>query len=319
MKLDKGEESTGSEYSAELIKETKELMVKVQRLKDYAISQGEDIPLDVLNALNKGPLNLSALRNNAFNEGDENRRQRSDFDRALSELTRLTHPVTIDNLSSEDEPVAYRHFKNNLFVIGIVALALAIYGFYLSVTPEGTARLSLDVNVQEQAKNGLSRAPGENEVNKETTPDANEHDFTQVTGRQVGKHQIGNSLLALGLGLLGAVVYSLFNVLRIISPKGFIPTDAYSNYARILLGLLLGWLFYFSFAIGEFSKLDSVFSNTEGVEKPETIMLLIPFLAGYSTKFVISLLERIMVALEVALGVEEKRDRSIRRAKSASK
>src|SRR5436309_6903633 len=40
-----------------------------------------------------------------------------------------------------------------------------------------------------------------------------------------GGLSIGNSLLAVSLGLLGAVTYSLFNVLRVVPPQAFNPKD----------------------------------------------------------------------------------------------
>ncbi len=129
--------------------------------------------------------------------------------------------------------------------------------------------------------------------------------------------QISNSLLALSLGALGAVTYSFFNVLRVVPPQAFNPRDEYSNYARLLLGVLLGWVFYFAFARGAFQSLPSYLSG-----KPESadrqnwtvaFLLLAPFVAGYSTKFVVGVLDRVIAALETTLGIEEKRDVSRKR------
>ena len=118
---------------------------------------------------------------------------------------------------------------------------------------------------------------------------------------------IGNSTLAMFLGLLGAVTYSLFNVLRVLPPQAFNPTDGYYNFARLLLGMLLGWVFYFAFAMPAFRELPNYFT-VGGKPQGGAYKLLVPFLAGYSTKFVVGVLERAMVALEVSLGIEEKRD-----------
>jgi hypothetical protein len=45
---------------------------------------------------------------------------------------------------------------------------------------------------------------------------------------------------------------------------------------------------------------------------------MIPFIAGYSTKFVVGVLERIMAALLVALGIEGKREARIKRTREAA-
>src|SRR6266480_493405 len=79
--------------------------------------------------------------------------------------------------------------------------------------------------------------------------------------------QFSNSLLALCLGLLGAVVYGLFNVLRVLPPQAFNPKDEYSNYARLLLGVLVGWVFYFAFARAAFADLPTYLDKTGDVKK----------------------------------------------------
>lgn len=119
----------------------------------------------------------------------------------------------------------------------------------------------------------------------------------------------GNSVLAIGLGLLGAIVYSLFNVLRVVPPQAFCSKDEYSNKARLLLGVLLGWVFYFAFCMKAYDKLPEPTST-------QTFMLLVPFVAGYSTKFVVGVLERAIAALEITLGIEEKRDVGTKRLMS---
>ena len=127
---------------------------------------------------------------------------------------------------------------------------------------------------------------------------------------QIPPMELSNSILAIGLGLLGAVVYSLFNVLRVVPPQAFNPKDEYYNKARLLLGVLLGWVFYFAFGMGAYGKLP----KTNGPK--DAFILLVPFVAGYSTKFVVGVLERAIAALEVALGIEEKRDVGAKRVLS---
>jgi hypothetical protein len=127
-------------------------------------------------------------------------------------------------------------------------------------------------------------------------------------------NQWSNSLLAMSLGLLGAVVYSFFGVLRVIPSQAFNQDDEYSNYARLLLGVLVGWVFYFAFAQSAFYNLKQYGANAVGsTANAGVLLLLLPFVAGYSTRFVIGILERAIVALETALGINEKRDVSAKR------
>ena len=128
---------------------------------------------------------------------------------------------------------------------------------------------------------------------------------------------LSNSLMAMFLGLLGSVSYSLFNVLRAIPPQAFNPRDEYYSYARLILGLLLGWVFYFAFAMDAFANLPHVIAQSKA-SPADVFRLLVPFLAGYSTKFVIGVIERAITAFEVALGIEDKRDVRIKRPLSGN-
>jgi hypothetical protein len=118
---------------------------------------------------------------------------------------------------------------------------------------------------------------------------------------------LSNSILALFLGLLGALVYSFFGVLRVIPAQAFNPEDEYANYARLLLGLLLGWVFYFAFTREAFERL-AAHTTAKPTGRADVLLLLLPFVAGYSTKFVIGVLERTMVALETALAISDGRN-----------
>jgi len=200
------------------------------------------------------------------------------LDNVLRELTSATFPTTADTLSPLPESEEYLRFKRDLFWFGPTALVLAVASFVAS-----------------------------------------------AEGAWI---HVSNSVLALSLGLLGAVVYSLFNVLRVVPPQAFNPKDLYSNYARLLLGVLLGWVFYFAFAQDVYAELPELLNlkvNT-GADQPifnqthsdwtKAFFLLIPFVAGYSTKFVVGVLERVIYALEAALGIEEKRQTGAQRTRT---
>ena len=113
----------------------------------------------------------------------------------------------------------------------------------------------------------------------------------------------GDSLLAASLGLLGGVAYSFFNVLGIkVSSADFEADDWSKNIARLLLGVLLGWVFYFAFAQSAFAN----FANAKSGAATAGIVILLPFLAGYSTALVVAILDKAMQAVLFALGLDEK-------------
>jgi hypothetical protein len=103
------------------------------------------------------------------------------------------------------------------------------------------------------------------------------------------------SIVALSLGLLGSLVYILFNMIGILSEKAFEVEDTFSNYARLILGPIIGWVFYITFG-------QEVFSNPS---KTSPLMLL-PFLAGFSTKLVVGIITQALKAIELTLGLEDK-------------
>ncbi len=113
------------------------------------------------------------------------------------------------------------------------------------------------------------------------------------------------SILAASLGLMGTLTYVLFNVIGIIKEKAFNISDTYSNYARMALGPMIGWVFYFAFVKKEFCT-----GENEGS------LLLLPFLAGFSTKLVIGVINQVLRAVQLTLGIEDKEtDLRLRRRK----
>jgi hypothetical protein len=61
-------------------------------------------------------------------------------------------------------------------------------------------------------------------------------------------------LLGVSLGLLGAVVYVIFNLIGEWMEKVMSREDTAEAYLRLLLGPLVGWVFFFAFAQESFAK-----------------------------------------------------------------
>ncbi len=108
------------------------------------------------------------------------------------------------------------------------------------------------------------------------------------------------SILAASLGLLGCLTYIVFNIIGILSEKAFELEDTISNYARLLLGAILGRVFYFAFARDAFTAAMTSKSQSQSV------LLLLPFVVGFSTRLVVGLLNQVIRAIELTLALEDK-------------
>ena len=124
------------------------------------------------------------------------------------------------------------------------------------------------------------------------------------------------SVLATSLGLLGCFTYIVFNIIGILSEKAFELEDRLSNYARLLLGAILGWVFYFAFARDAFTIPTPPKTSTT---QSQFILLLLPFVVGFSTRLVVGLLNQVIRAIESTLALEDKAAQLAQRRKRGRK
>lgn len=107
---------------------------------------------------------------------------------------------------------------------------------------------------------------------------------------------IGSHLVALSLGLLGSTTYVFFNLTNVVSEGAFDESDVFSSYARLMLGPAFGWLFFQIF--------DSMVSSSAN---QKSLVLLVSFAAGFSTRLVIGIINQSIQAIEITLGMGDKR------------
>ena len=100
--------------------------------------------------------------------------------------------------------------------------------------------------------------------------------------------------LAVCLGFLGALVYIFFNLVGVLVDRAFSDQDVYSNVLRLVIGAIVGWLCYYA-AVPDLGR-----SNLE------TAWLLLPFLAGFSSRLVVGIITQAISAVELTLGLEDK-------------
>ncbi len=114
------------------------------------------------------------------------------------------------------------------------------------------------------------------------------------------------SILAAALGLLGALLYLIFSIIGAISEKTLSLDDRYSLIARVALGPVVGWLFYFAYP--------------ESIQRAgASPLVLLPFLAGFSTKLVVGIFEQAIRAVELTMGMEEKTKQVLERRRKAAR
>lgn len=222
-------------------------------LKDYAVSKGITIPRDVLKHVNE------AEHSRGLEDAPKDKPE-SDIgvriDMAISELTKLTYPTTVESVMSSDNPSrAVVIFKRALPVIAMVAIIAGIISYSW---------------------------PGQNA-------------------------RVSYSILAMCLGLLGSLSYQMFSIIGVLQEKAFTVEDVYSNILRMILGLVMGWIFYFSFARSSFENMGSAVAGQNPSQQSNILFLLLPFLVGFSTKLVVGVMEQVIRSVLLIFGIEDKR------------
>jgi hypothetical protein len=110
---------------------------------------------------------------------------------------------------------------------------------------------------------------------------------------------------ALALGGLGAVASIFIHVLKLIPQQTLRTSDEFEVIGRIVLGCLFSTILATTLVA---SELTTFFGKLKGGEIPSSgVVLLLPFLAGYSITLVLNLLEKAIRAIELTVGLEDRR------------
>lgn len=112
------------------------------------------------------------------------------------------------------------------------------------------------------------------------------------------------------LGGLGAVISVFLNMLRLIPAQVINTGDEFEVVTRVVLGCLFSLVL--TLALNEdlaqfFRSLQEAETTAESRTTRQGLMALSPFLLGYSITLVLSVLEKSLMAIEIALGVEDRR------------
>jgi hypothetical protein len=114
------------------------------------------------------------------------------------------------------------------------------------------------------------------------------------------------SSVAACLGALGSLVYIFFNLIGVIREKTFSREDSYAHVIRLFLGAIVGWVFFIAFTSDK---------DKSGLAQP--LLFLLPFVSGFSTRLVVGLINQVIQAIELTMGLESKNADLLRRRSQA--
>lgn len=111
------------------------------------------------------------------------------------------------------------------------------------------------------------------------------------------------------VGALGAIAFVLVNALGIQVDPTVDVTDKDSTMFRVLLGALFSVILTLPFGFPIFQKFIGQVMNpsTQTIEPKEAMMLLMPFLFGFSTSLVLTVLNRLVESVQTFFGVSTKK------------
>lgn len=131
---------------------------------------------------------------------------------------------------------------------------------------------------------------------------------------------------AVALGGLGAVASIFLHVLKLVPQSMLKSNDEFEVVGRIVLGCLFSAIFAATIDASPivifFNSLHNLDCSTPTSPKCKIDggpMLLLPFLAGYSITLVLGLLEKAIRAVELTIGLEDRRETVGRRKPSRNR
>jgi len=91
--------------------------------------------------------------------------------------------------------------------------------------------------------------------------------------------------------------------MNVVSERAVDEGDVFSSYARLMLGPAFGWLFFQILGVTIPTSTGAAAAATTSAK----LMLLIPFAAGFSTRLVLGIINQSIQAIEITLGLNDKR------------
>jgi hypothetical protein len=113
--------------------------------------------------------------------------------------------------------------------------------------------------------------------------------------------------LAVCMGAIGAELNIYFIFLGLSKDLALAEGDIIKQFARIILGAIVGYLAYTLFSMESFASL-ALNKSLKGLSTENKIYFMMPFLMGYSVRLVFGILNKGIKSVELTLGLEDKAD-----------
>lgn len=122
--------------------------------------------------------------------------------------------------------------------------------------------------------------------------------------RQQPDMEVWKVLTAIMLGLVGAVLYVMLPNGRINLVAGLDRETVVTNVSRIVIGGIMGFVIFLVMP----DLFVGLKSGDQNSAAPATLKLLAPLVGGYSISLVIGLLGKAVTAIELTLGLDDKKN-----------
>jgi hypothetical protein len=200
---------------------------------------------------------------------------REELDRAIFALSQISESFTLDDFR-EAQIVAAHRTKQRIraYILGFGALFLTTCFFDLFLASR---------------TNDLVISPSSQAI-----PESH---YTFVYG----------AIWAAALGGLGAVASIFLDILKLIPENTLKKSDEFEVFGRILLGVLFSFVLSSTLLSDELNTFFSKLATGQLSKDGSNLKLLLPFLAGYSLPLVLGLLDKAIRAIELTIGVDDRR------------
>jgi hypothetical protein len=111
---------------------------------------------------------------------------------------------------------------------------------------------------------------------------------------------------AIALGGLGAITSIFLDILKLIPQQMLRSSDEFEVFVRIMLGVLFSFILSMTILSGDIKSFFEQMSKSASIPK-QGALLLTPFLLGYSLPLVLGLLDKAIKAVELTIGIEDRR------------
>jgi hypothetical protein len=165
-----------------------------------------------------------------------------------------------------------------------------------------TTDLTLEVKSRTQAVEELQK-----KVDVAKQAEAGMRDTLDQFASEIAWAELWPSCFAGTLGALGACTYLLYRLIGAYSQARMTITSLYSELLRLPIGAIVGWILYVGFCQQAFRT--SFLAESEKLDIATQSLLLLPFLAGYSSRLVVELLNRVIDGVRTSFGLKPTEDR----------